>query len=184
MTQPSKGFPRTDAEASALVAGLAAVRQQLNARLFKHPAVREELSELDASIIRLANAEDTNPGRHRSIVMDGTTSGGGLLAVDDVPGYDTRPDPLSAITPDQFMTALRRFRARNGSPSWRKIAIRAGQVCVHSTLYAAMKLDTLPKLEVVQAIVTGCGGTQDDMRAFVTAWRRISCGDTTRLTPA
>jgi hypothetical protein len=44
---------------------------------------------------------------------------------------------------------------------------------VHSTMYAAMHADALPKLDVVKAIVIGCGGSEDDLRMFVTAWRRL-----------
>jgi hypothetical protein len=40
-------------------------------------------------------------------------------------------------------------------------------------MHAAMNGNTLPKLDVVKAIIIGCGGSDDDLRMFVTAWRRL-----------
>jgi hypothetical protein len=40
-------------------------------------------------------------------------------------------------------------------------------------MHAAMNGNTLPKLDVVKAIIIGCGGSEDDLRMFVTAWRRL-----------
>jgi hypothetical protein len=37
-----------------------------------------------------------------------------------------------------------------------------------------MNSDALPKWEVMKAIVIGCGGGDDDLRAFASAWRRLS----------
>ena len=56
------------------------------------------------------------------------------------------------------------------------MAKRAGQAVVHSTMYAAMNGDTLPKLDVVKAIIVGCGGGEDDLSSFASAWRRIASG--------
>jgi hypothetical protein len=56
------------------------------------------------------------------------------------------------------------------------MAKRAGQAVVHSTMYAAMNGDTLPKLDVVKAIIIGCGGGEDDLSSFASAWRRIASG--------
>ena len=53
------------------------------------------------------------------------------------------------------------------------MAARAGQAVVHSTMHTAMRGDTLPKFEVMKAIGIGCGGDDDDLRMFATAWRRI-----------
>ena len=39
-----------------------------------------------------------------------------------------------------------------------------------------MNAQTLPKLDVVKAIINGCGGGEEDLRAFATAWRRIDSG--------
>jgi len=56
------------------------------------------------------------------------------------------------------------------------MAKRAGQAVVHSTMYAAMNGDAMPKLEVVKAIIVGCGGGEDDLSSFASAWRRIGSG--------
>jgi hypothetical protein len=39
-------------------------------------------------------------------------------------------------------------------------------------MHAAMEGITLPKFEVVKAIMTGCGGSEDDLRAFAIVLRR------------
>ncbi len=51
-------------------------------------------------------------------------------------------------------------------------------------MYAAMNSTALPKLDVLKAIVTGCGGSNDDLRAFTTAWRRIASGESPVRRPA
>jgi hypothetical protein len=84
-----------------------------------------------------------------------------------------KPDPLAVTTPRQFIGALWGYKTWSGDPSWRKMATQAGQRVVHSTMHAAMHGDVLPKLDVVKAIVIGCGGNEDDLRMFVTAWRRL-----------
>jgi hypothetical protein len=53
------------------------------------------------------------------------------------------------------------------------MAALAGQAVVHSTMYAAMNGDALPKFEVVRAIIIGCGGGDDDLDSYTRAWRRI-----------
>jgi hypothetical protein len=45
-------------------------------------------------------------------------------------------------------------------------------------MYTAMKGDVLPKLEVVKAIIIGCGGGEDDLRLFASAWRRLDAART------
>jgi hypothetical protein len=63
--------------------------------------------------------------------------------------------------------------------SWRDIAARARQKRVASTICTAMKRDALPTREVIEAIITGCGGSQDDLEAFIAAWRRNSATSST-----
>lgn len=36
--------------------------------------------------------------------------------------------------------------------------------------------DTLPKMKIVNAIVTGCGGSGEDRQRFASAWRAIRGG--------
>jgi len=164
----------TEGEAAATVTAIAGLRRRLRRPdMLAHPAVQRELRRLDEQITaQLAEKAGRRPGRHRS-------SGSGALAqrgdrqIGDACGYDLKPDPIRATTEAQFIRALWEYKAWSGDPSWRGMAARAGQTVVHSTMYAAMHGTTLPKLDVVKAIINGCGGTEDDLRAFATAWRRI-----------
>ena len=49
----------------------------------------------------------------------------------------------------------------------------AGNTVAPSTMCTALNGKILPRLEVVLAIVTGCGGTEEDRQRFATAWRTI-----------
>ena len=40
-------------------------------------------------------------------------------------------------------------------------------------MHAAMRGSALPKLHVVEAIIVGCGGTEEDQSAFAAAWWRL-----------
>jgi hypothetical protein len=91
--------------------------------------------------------------------------------VSDADGYDLRPDPLTAQTPAQFTAALRQFRLWAGNPSLRKISRRSGTAA--STLCSALRSTTLPTYAVVQAVITGCDGSPEDLRRFTTAWRSL-----------
>jgi len=170
---------RLDEDVEATAAAIAGLRHRLgNQQLLTHPAVMKELHKLDDQLVAQLSNTDGAPGRHRSRAFR-EESRGGRQQIEDVAGYDhLKPDPLIATTPSEFMEALRRYRAWSGDPSWRAMAREAGQVVVHSTMHAAMHGNTLPRLELVRAVITGCGGSPDDMRAFVTAWRRIDYGDT------
>ena len=45
----------------------------------------------------------------------------------------------------------------------------------YSTMCAVLRKDELPRrLEVVEAIITGCGGSDEDRQRFATAWRRLA----------
>jgi hypothetical protein len=57
------------------------------------------------------------------------------------------------------------------------MAAQARQAVAHSTMYAVLNSDNeLPKLKVVIAIIAGCGGGDEEQRAWATAWRRIALG--------
>jgi hypothetical protein len=168
----------TDAEATTAAEIIAGLRWRLRRPgLVRHPAVLGELRKLEEQVTTQLEQEDHNPGRHRSPAA-GTPS----QQVGDASGFDLKPDPLTATTPEEYLTALRHYKAWSGDPSWRKMAAQAGQAVVHSTMYAAMHGATLPRFEVVKAIIIGCGGGQDDLKSFATAWRRIESGKTTHPT--
>jgi hypothetical protein len=175
--RPGHGGPGnqadTEAEAIATATAIAGLRWRLSHHgTLEHPAVQRELRKLEEQVTaQLADQADRNPGRHRSLV-------GGGQQISDASGYDLKPDPLTATTTAQFIKTLWQYKVWSGDPSWRKMAAQAGQTVVHSTMHAAMHGDALPKLDVVKAIITGCGGGEDDLRTFATAWRRIESGRT------
>jgi len=115
-----------------------------------------------------------NAGRHRN-----RTAG----QIGDADGVDVKASPLAATTAPEFMEVLRQYKAWSGDPSWRTMARRANQIVVHSTMHAAMHGDRLPKLDVVRAIIIGCGGGEEDLRSFATAWRRLATARTAACRP-
>jgi hypothetical protein len=102
-------------------------------------------------------------------------------------GEDLRPDPRSAGTPAELMGCLRRFRTWAGNPSYRDMAGRSGHRSSASAMHAVLSSDDLPgRLAAIDAVVEGCGGTDEDRQRFATAWRRLAlrsapCGETARL---
>jgi hypothetical protein len=171
----ARGSQDNPAEAPAIDAAriVAGLRWRLqHQEILEHPKVLSELRKLYQQVAEQLESADPNPGRHRS------TAGN---EIGDAPGFDLKPDPLAATTPAEFVQALWQFKAWFGDPSWRKMAEQAGQAVVHSTMYAAMNGDALPKLEVVKAIIIGCGGAEDDLRSFTSAWRRLDAARTQNL---
>jgi hypothetical protein len=143
-----------------LIAGLC-WRLLKRPEILTHPKVISALHTLADHI----PYTDETPGRHRSIT-NGENS-------DDF-GDDLKPNPVTATTSAEFIDVLRQYRAWSGDPSWRAIAKQSGTTVVFSTMWNAMNGTALPKLDVVKAIVIGCGGGEDDLNSFVTAWRRIA----------
>jgi len=135
-----------------------------------HPTVRRELRKLEDLLVTFEQA-GRSPGRHRAQAAQAAQSV--REAIDDS-WCEGKPDPSAARTAADYVTVLRQYRAWSGDLPWREIAARAKQNRVHSTIYNAMRRDVLPTLEVVKAIVIGCGGGEDDLLAFTAAWQRIS----------
>jgi hypothetical protein len=161
-----------DVEASTTATVIAGLRWRLRRReTLEHPKVLSELQKLEDQIADQLAHPDQTPGRHRSTVGNAISE-----QISDAAGFDLKPDPLQAATPAEFIEALRQYKFWSGDPSWRRMAKRAGQAVVHSTMYAAMNGDAMPKLEVVKAIIIGCGGGEDDLSSFASAWRRIGSG--------
>jgi hypothetical protein len=160
------------AEADATTTAIAGLRRRLiRPGVFENPAVRRELRKLDELLAAFEQAE-SNPGRHRASGRIPGRHGGQETA--EVGSPDLMPDPASARTAADFVAVLRKYRAWSGDVPWRTIAARAKQKRVHSTIYNAMRRDDLPTLEVVKAIIIGCGGGEDDLCAFTSAWQRIN----------
>jgi hypothetical protein len=100
-----------------------------------------------------------------------------LTPIRDAEGYDLKPNPLVVTTTAELIAALREYRAWAGSPPYRTMAAQARQVVAHSTMYTTLNSDAeLPRLKVILAIIAGCGGGDEEQRAWATAWRRITLG--------
>ena len=95
------------------------------------------------------------------------------------PNENLKPDPLTAQTDNQLEHLLRRFWIWSGRPSCRKIAAQTEGVFSHTTI--SKLLNDRPgkpplKLEYVQGLIRGCGGSTQDEQMWATAWRRIHLG--------
>jgi hypothetical protein len=159
----------TEAEATATATLIARLRLRLRRPgALDDPKVLSELYKLEQQVIAQLAYADQNPGRHRY-------NGGMAISPQpgDASGSDLRPNPCDARTPAEFIEKLWQYKVWSGDPSWRRMAALAGQAVVHSTMYAAMNGEALPKFEVVRAIIIGCGGGDDDLDSYTRAWRSI-----------
>jgi hypothetical protein len=93
--------------------------------------------------------------------------------VPDAPGQDLCPDPSTVQTPAQYMATLKRFRVWAGEPSYREMEEQCGGRFAASTIHAALKGDELPRLAMIQSIITACRGTDAHQQMFASAWRRL-----------
>ncbi|MEY9214769.1 hypothetical protein NI17_018160 [Thermobifida halotolerans] len=99
-----------------------------------------------------------------------------LRAVPDLDGHDNRPDPMAATTPAEFVAAMRLFRRWAGSPSYRQMQQNCGGRCSATSFHTALSQKRLPKLPLVEAFITACGGDDAEYRRWATAWRRLELG--------
>jgi hypothetical protein len=97
--------------------------------------------------------------------------------IEDTDGYDLRPNPLTASTAAELMSLLRQFRIWCGKPGYRVMSRRANNVIAAATMHSALQTDRLPKLDTLQAIVRSCSGSEDDVRNWTTAWRKITLAE-------
>jgi hypothetical protein len=94
-----------------------------------------------------------------------------------VPDLDAslRPDPRDAASPADLMSKLRQYKVWAGNPGFRQIAAGAGNRYSATALHTALKANHLPhKQELIDAIVQGCGGSQEDRRMWAQAWRQLA----------
>lgn len=68
------------------------------------------------------------------------------------------------------------FREWAGEVAFRVMADRSGQLVSTSTLQRALTGTALPTQKALIAVITGCGGSEEDKERFVYAWRRIKKG--------
>jgi hypothetical protein len=94
----------------------------------------------------------------------------------DIDGHEMQPDPLAARTPADLTAALRAYRVWAGMPSFRDMARIAACGVSYSRLCTALgkDKDKLPRQEVIEAAIKGCGGGEEDIQRFVTAWRQVA----------
>jgi hypothetical protein len=170
--QGGQGDPQEDAEAEAAVTSIAiaGLRRRLRRpRVLDHPMVRREMRKLIEDALAAFNEPDApSSGRHRASRAQAAEPG----------SLELKPDPASARTARELIEVLGRYKVWSGDLPWRAVAARARQKRVASTICEAMKRDVLPTRGVIEAIITGCGGSQDDLDAFIAAWQRISATST------
>jgi hypothetical protein len=136
-----------------------------------------EPEELDFALIRLADAiaraqaRQEYSGQHR---RNANQDDRPRLVIPDAPGADCCPDPRAIETPAKFVDALREYRLWAGNPSLRRMQSQCGNRFAASTLCTALRGSELPSLAMTDAIIVGCGGREEDRKAFATAWRRLA----------
>jgi hypothetical protein len=142
------------------------------------------LAERDSAMALLRQATEEQARARR--LLDEATRAAEAVAVhrqrpaldppaQDTPGCDLRPDPSGARTNAELIEALRQFRTWAGNPSFRDMARACNGRPAASTMCRLLRGKELPaRLEVIDAIVTACGGEEDDRKRFATAWRRLT----------
>jgi hypothetical protein len=169
---PAEQLAKTESPKQAVLAAeIRRIRHQLaEPDTISNPWVNNELLELYKLVWA---GQEQRAGRHRLRSQTRDV----YETVQDAPGFgDLKPNPLTARTSGELVARLREYREWSGEPPFRKMAERACQKIAHSTMFVALNNDELPRLKVTIAIIEGCGGGEDDQRAFATAWRRIKSG--------
>ena len=133
-----------------------------------HPTAPPAATQPESTAPDPLAGPDTAPAADRDWAMTLAAR----AAIPDLPGTDSCPDPGTARTPEEFMDALRGFRAWAGKPSFRAMERQCAHRFAASTMCTALRADTLPSLDMVHAIVTGCGGSPRHVHAFAAACRR------------
>lgn len=97
--------------------------------------------------------------------------------VGDVEGESTEPDPGQADTPEEFVVLLRAFWEWAGRYSMRDLEAWSGEAFSRTTV--ADLLAEAPRkrppmtLSYVQGLILACGGRDDRIRRWTSAWRRV-----------
>lgn len=104
----------------------------------------------------------------------------------DGPHEPGRPDPDAVATPAEFVAALRGLQRGSGL-SYREVEKRAGQAgnpLPRSTLTAALARSTLPRENIVAALVEACGGDEEQVQRWVATRRRLASAPEPASAPA
>jgi len=94
----------------------------------------------------------------------------------DADGYQLKPDPLHVASAAELVDALIAWRVWAGDLSFRKMEERSGRRASAASICTALSKRKLPSLEVVMAVVEGCGGSAQDLGEWATGWRLIRTG--------
>jgi hypothetical protein len=103
-----------------------------------------------------------------------------------VPFESPAPDPREAASPAEFVVQLRRLKAWSDL-TYRRLereAMRRGHVLPHSTIATALKRESLPRTELVEALVSACGCDEDTIALWIAVRQRLSVGASPAATAA
>lgn len=141
-------------------------RRQLEVRA---ELLDQAFAELDAreSALEARECELRKKGRRRPDAVP-------AWEFPDTGPHDLRLNPGKAQTWAEFAQALRDLRDWHGNRSLRVIADACGNHISASTAGNILRGDVLPdRLDFVNALVIGCGGSEQDRAEFAGAWRRL-----------
>lgn len=97
--------------------------------------------------------------------------------LEDVDGYDGKPDPLSCRTEAELFAALREFWQWAGAPPSRTVASRSGGAFSHTTVCNLLAEEQRRRppltLAYLQGIIRALGGEEEEVRQWTTAWRQV-----------
>ncbi|MFG3714631.1 tetratricopeptide repeat protein [Micromonospora sp. NPDC047730] len=94
-------------------------------------------------------------------------------------------DPTTATSPEQYVRLLRRVRDQSGL-AYREIARRAqrnGDVLPASTLATMLGRSTLPRRDLVSALLRACDVPDDRATAWLAVWGRLAAARTAATPP-
>ncbi|WP_019635134.1 hypothetical protein [Actinomadura atramentaria] len=96
----------------------------------------------------------------------------------DAPGYNLKPDPLSAQDMPELLQRLREFWEWADKPSMQTLADRSGQAFSKSTVSKIIhgSASSSPALsqKYVAGVIRGCGGDEQEITRWVTACRVLN----------
>ena len=99
------------------------------------------------------------------------------LLVADSDGESTEPDPARARTPEELIVLMRAFWEWAGRYPVRDLAAWSGdafsRTTVNDLLAEAPRTRPPVTLPYVQGLIRACGGQDDRVQRWTTAWRRI-----------
>ncbi|WUH98227.1 hypothetical protein OHR68_32715 [Spirillospora sp. NBC_00431] len=95
--------------------------------------------------------------------------------VEDTPGEEFKPDPAMAHSMAELRQLLREYWGWAGELGSRRVAAASGEVFSHSTAAKLIAADPNVPLrqEYVAGMIRGCGGSEADQQAWITAFRRV-----------